>query len=222
MTQVKICGLTRAADVACACELGAAYVGFNFSSISARRVSTSEARELASAALPGVLRVGIFVDEDYGAISAAIEAARLDLAQIHRPLRQEDLDHVPVPIVAVARVRGGVAQVPEPGQLARCRAILFDTAFSERGGGSGARFDWRFLEAKSFPVPLFLAGGLDADNVGDAITRVKPAAVDVASGVESSPGIKDSSKMERFFRAVRKADHCAGLETDGEERTARP
>ena len=206
MTGVKICGLTRPADVEKACAFGASYVGFVFAEGSLRRVSLEEASELARASRPGVARVGIFVDEDYAFIGRAVEAARLDLAQIHRPLREEDLDNVLVPIVAVARVAGGVAQVPAPQEFARCRSILFDTAARASGGGSGVRFDWTLLAGKTFPVPIFLGGGLNAENVGEAIARVKPAAVDVASGVETAPGIKDETKMERFFEAVRRAD----------------
>jgi len=206
MTDVKICGLTRSADVEKACALGASYVGFIFAEASPRRVSLQEASELGRATRPGVARVGIFVHEDYAFIGRAVEAARLDLAQIHRPLRPEDLDNVPVPIVAVARVAGGVAQVPALQELARCRSILFDAAGRESGGGSGVRFDWTLLAGKTFPVPVFLGGGLDAGNVGEAIARVKPAAVDVASGVESAPGIKDEMKMKRFFEEVHRAD----------------
>jgi len=208
MTQVKICGLTRADDVELACALGASFVGINFAANSPRRVTLGQSRELARAVRPGALRVGVFVDETYDQISEAVEAARLDLAQIHRALREEDLERVPVPVVAVARVGGAAAPIPGPSLLARCRAILFDTA-AGRNGGAGIRFDWRLLDGKTFPVPLFLAGGLDAGNVSEAIGRVRPAAVDVASGVESSPGIKDRRKMELFFEEVARADERA-------------
>jgi phosphoribosylanthranilate isomerase len=206
MTQVKICGLTRAEDVELACALGASYVGINFAAKSPRRVTPGQSRDLSRAVRPGALRVGVFVDETYDQISEAVEAAGLDLAQIHRELREEDLERVLVPVVAVARVRGAAAPIPGPALLGRCRAILFDTAAAGRNGGAGIRFDWRLLDGKTFPVPLFLAGGLDPDNVSEAIARVRPAAVDVASGIESSPGIKDRRKMERFFEEVARAD----------------
>jgi len=210
MTQVKICGLARAEDVELACALGASFVGINFAAKSPRRVTVGQSRELSRAVRAGVLKVGVFVDETYDQISEAVEAARLDLVQIHRSLREEDLERIRVPVVAVARVRGGAAPViPTPALLARCRAILFDAAATGRAGGAGIRFDWRLLDGKTFPVPLFLAGGLGADNVAEAIARVRPAAVDVASGVESAPGIKDRRRMERFFEVVVRADERA-------------
>lgn len=206
MTLVKICGITRPEDVALACGLGAAYVGFNFSSVSPRRLSLETARGLADAAAPGVARVGIFVDEGFELIAEAIEAGRLDLAQIHRPLREEDFEGIPIPIIAVTSVAEGAAPVPSQDVLGRCRSLLFDTAAGKRRGGAGAPFDWRVLEGRSWPVPLFLAGGLNSENVGEAIARVRPWAVDVASGVESAPGIKDEQRMKRFFAAVEEAD----------------
>jgi phosphoribosylanthranilate isomerase len=206
VTQVKICGLTRATDVRLACELGASYVGFVFAAASARRIEIGAARELARAVAPGVGRVGVFVDESYAFIARAIEEARLDLAQVHRLLRDEDLDAIPVPVMTVSRIGGGAAATPPPELLSRCRAILFDTAGDAREGGTGRSFDWSLVAGRSLPVPLFLAGGLDPGNVGDAIRRVRPAAVDVSSGVEKEPGVKDPEKMARFFEAVKQAD----------------
>ncbi|HSS44951.1 MAG TPA: phosphoribosylanthranilate isomerase, partial [Thermoanaerobaculia bacterium] len=206
MTDVKICGLTRPEDVRLACDLGAGYVGFNFSAVSARRVSIENARRLADATTPGVLRVGVFVEEGVSAIDAAIAAARLDLLQIHRPLLEADLDRLPLPVIAVACVARQGSQLPSDGVLARCRSLLFDTALPEHSGGTGVVFDWSVLERRSWPVPVFLAGGLNSGNVREAIARLRPSAVDVASGVESAPGIKDERRMKEFFEAVGKAD----------------
>lgn len=206
MTRLKICGLTRAEDVRLASELGAAAVGFVFAAGSPRRVSLERAGELSAAAGPGVTRVGVFVEEERAFIGEAVEAASLDVAQIHRPLRAEDLEETPAPVVAVVSVAGLDAPVPPPEWLRRCRWLLFDAGGSARTGGSGTRFDWSVLSGKTFPVPLYLAGGLDASNVGDAIERVRPDGVDVASGIERAPGVKDPEKMRRFFAAVRTAD----------------
>lgn len=205
MTDVKICGLTRAEDVALACELGARYLGFNFSAASPRRVSPAAARQLVSSAPRHVRRVGVFVDETAEQMREAADAAGLDFIQIHRPLRADDLDLSPRPVFAVARV-GNTLQAPPDETLAGCRAILFDAAASGMAGGTGATFDWDLLAGRRWPVPVFLAGGLAPENVGEAIARVAPAAVDVASGVESAPGVKDEEKMARFFRAVEEAD----------------
>lgn len=206
MTDVKVCGLTRAQDVALACELGARYLGFNFSSASPRRLMLDAARRLADAAPPGVARVGVFVDESPEEMREAAEAARLDFVQLHRPLRPDDIDAAPRPIFAVARIGNTSPPPGAGGPLGRCRAILFDTAIAGVPGGTGETFDWALVAGTRWPVPVFLAGGLSPENVGAAIERVRPAAVDVASGVESAPGIKDSEKMARFFRAVEEAD----------------
>ncbi len=206
MTEVKICGLTRPEDVVLACDLGAVYVGFNFAEASPRRVSLETARRLANAAAPGVVRVGVFVEESGTVIGEAVAAARLDLLQIHRPLSEADLERLPRPVIAVARVSGHATELPADEVLARCRSLLFDTAVPERTGGTGVPFDWSVLERRRWPIPVFLAGGLTAGNVGEAIARLHPCAVDVASGVEAAPGIKDERRMKQFFEAVRQAD----------------
>lgn len=206
MTEVKVCGLTRLEDVALACELGAAYLGFNFAAVSQRRVTAAEGRRLSDAAAPGVSRVGVFVGESYEMIAQLCDAARLDLVQLHRELSAEDVRRVPRPVIAVTRVSAAGATVPAADLLASCRALLFDAAAPGHAGGAGVAFDWRSIEGRSFPVPFFLAGGLTPENVGEAVARVRPPAVDVASGVESSPGVKDRGRMTRFFEAVRRAD----------------
>jgi phosphoribosylanthranilate isomerase len=206
MTDVKICGLTRAEDVGLACELGAVYVGFNFSANSKRRVAAEDGPRLARAAAPGVARVGVFVEESYETIGDVCEAARLDLVQLHRELRSEDLSRVPRPVIAVAHVGASGAKMPPDSLLASCRALLFDTAVPGVPGGTGATFDWAILEGRGLPVARLLGGGLTPENVAGAIRRVKPSGVDVASGVESAPGVKDGDRMAAFFEAVRKAD----------------
>lgn len=206
VTDVKICGLTCVEDVGLACELGAAYVGFNFSAVSKRCVAAEDGRRLAGAATPGVARVGVFVEESYETIGEVCEAARLDLVQLHRELRKEDLSLVPRPVIAVVHVGGSGAKVPPDSLLAGCRAVLFDTAVAGAPGGTGTTFDWAVLEGRGVPVPRLLGGGLTPENVAGAIRRVKPSGVDVASGIESAPGVKDRDRMVAFFEAVRRAD----------------
>lgn len=215
MTEVKICGLTRPRDVELACALGAAYLGFNFAEVSPRRVSLPQARDLASAAGAGSVKVGVFVEETETQILEAIDAAGLDLLQIHRPLREADLE-LPRPVLAVARVGNQSAAIPEDRLLARCRFVLFDAAAPGRPGGTGTTIDWNVLSGRRWPVPWMLAGGLDPDNVAAAIARARPDAVDVASGVESSPGVKDEDRMRRFFEAVRSADALASSPVAGQ------
>jgi phosphoribosylanthranilate isomerase len=200
MTAVKVCGLTRAQDVALCRELGAAYLGFNFSSRSPRSVAPASRASLLDASGDS-FRVGIFVDEPEEEIREAIAAMRLGAVQVHRELVPRDLE-LGRPVIAVARVSGGAAELPAPALLARCRAILFDTAHAGRPGGTGIPFDWSILDGRALPVPAGIAGGLNAGNVGGAIAAVRPDFVDVASGVESSPGIKDPEKLRAFFAAV--------------------
>ena len=208
MTDVKVCGLTREEDVRAACALGAAYVGFNFSVLSARRVAPARARSLAAAAT-GALRVGVFVDESYRDIEEAVAQVPLDIVQIHRPLVADDLRHGGGRVLAVVRA-GREEEIPSADLLGRCAGILFDSSSGTGGGGTGVPFDWSLLDGRSWLVPLFVAGGLHPANVADSISRTRPAAVDVASGVEASPGVKDHAKMERFFAAVREADARPG------------
>ena len=205
MTEVKICGLTRESDVEAACSLGAAYLGFNFSATSLRRVTPERARDLAAAVSGAARRVGVFVEEGYSEIENAIEAASLDLVQLHRTLRAEDLQRIPRPVLAVAHA-GREEEIPPGTLLDRCAGILFDTDAAGVAGGTGIPFDWYLVEGRTWPVPLFVSGGLRPENVAESIRRTRPTAVDVASGVESSPGVKDRDRMRRFFDAVRKAD----------------
>ena len=205
MTAVKICGLTRPEDVALACALGARYVGFNFAEASPRRVTPEAARALADAAPAGVLRVGVFQSASAAAIDRAVALARLDLVQLHRVLTREDLDRSPVPVIAVARGAREGDGAPDPELLRRCHAILLDAS-----EGRGEPLDPLRVQMGGWAVPVFVAGGLDADSVGPVIRALKPAAVDVATGAESSPGIKDRDRLARLFDAVREADREAG------------
>lgn len=201
MTAVKICGLTRPEDVEAAGALGAAYVGFNFVPSSPRRSTRIAARDLESICPPGILRVGVFAGEDPALIRSAVGMLKLDLVQLHRRLTEEEVASSPVPVIAVARTSGGSFAVPRHEILVRCHAVLFDPS-----EGSGTVLDPGRIEEASWPVPVIVAGGLTPENVGDVIRRLRPAGVDVASGVERSPGVKDRGKLERFFAAVREAD----------------
>jgi phosphoribosylanthranilate isomerase len=149
--------------------------------------------------------VGVFVSESYGEIREAVGAASLDLVQIHRTLTAADLEEIPCRVLAVAHA-GRDEEIPPAALLERCAGILLDTSVSTMPGGTGVPFEWALLEGRHWAVPLFVAGGLHAENVGESIRRTRPSAVDVASGVESSPGVKDPERMRRFFEAVHAAD----------------
>jgi phosphoribosylanthranilate isomerase len=202
---VKICGLTRAFDVALAASLGAEYLGFNFSEGSPRRVSTETAPALADAAGKSARRVGVFVNETAVEVRSAIAAARLELLQFHRELRVTDFDFG-LPVIGVCRVGPDGSRLPEAALLERCAALLFDSFDPASNGGTGRVFAWDAAVLQRFPIPIWVAGGLSAENVAAAIEALRPEAVDVASGVESRPGEKDAGRMTRFFEAVRRAE----------------
>ena len=204
MTAIKVCGLTRAEDVRRICRLKATYAGFNFVVTSPRRVTPADARELCAACSPGMLKVGVFTAGD-PAVASAVVVAGLDLVQLHGRLTEEIVQSSPVPIIAVARWTGSEFAVPRRDLLVRCHALLFDPS-----EGEGAALDPARVEEASWPVPVLVAGGLRAETVGEVIRRLRPAGVDVASGVESAPGIKDPAKLARFFAAVKEADAQAG------------
>jgi phosphoribosylanthranilate isomerase len=206
VTFVKVCGLTTADDVRLACEQGAAWIGINFAAASPRRVDLARAEELGRAAPSHVVRVGVFADEELGRISEAVGAAGLDLVQLHRPVAPDEAERLPVPMVAVVRVGREAPAPPAAPLVARSRALLFDAEVPGRAGGTGVPFEWALVAGRPWPLPFLVGGGLNADNVGAAIATARPDGVDVASGVESAPGIKDPDRLRRFFDAVGRAD----------------
>lgn len=189
MTKVKICGITRAEDAALAIELGADYLGFIFVKESPRYVECgSIAAALRAAALPPHSRVGVFRDASRDEILRTIETAKLDLVQIHgAPV------DVPVPVIHAFQIGDAL-----PDTTTRADYVLFDT-----GGGTGRTFDWSLLERYDRAKPFFLAGGITPDNVAGAIAKTHPYAIDLASGVERAPGIKDPDKLKALFEAIR-------------------
>ena len=205
MTTIKICGLTRPEDAEAAAELGADLLGMVFAAASPRRLDLGRAAEIARAS-EGAVRVGVFKHETLEDILAAIERARLSFVQLQRPVSVGDVRALPVPVIAA--IRRGDDAAALPGEvLSRLRAVLLDDS-----EGAGKRSGWASLEVAErprLPVDLFVAGGLDEACVGDAIRRLRPDGVDVATGVESSLGVKDRGRMERFIAAVREADRAA-------------
>ena len=205
-TRVKICGITRWEDAQLAVELGAAALGFNLYPPSPRYVAPAVARDIIRQLPPFVAPVGVFADEgDDEHVAGVARQARVSVVQLHGP--------------RFPRLEGGLRDYPliravavgpdfNPGSLRglRANAFLLDTFDPTLRGGTGREFDWRLArEARQFG-PVILAGGLTSANVGQAIREVLPFAVDVASGVESTPGIKDPVKLRAFFAAVREAD----------------
>jgi phosphoribosylanthranilate isomerase len=207
-TRIKICGLTREADVDAAVEAGADALGFVFYPPSPRYLTPERAAELARRVPPFVDIVGLFVNASAEEIAAACATVPLNLLQFHGDETPAFCHSFARPWLRAARVRPGLDLVEFACSYSDARGLLLD-AFVEGYGGGGHVFDWTLIPP-GLPGHLVLSGGLHADNVGDAIRRVRPAAVDVSSGVEAGKGIKDHEKIAAFVAAVRAADAVIG------------
>ncbi|PKO89208.1 MAG: phosphoribosylanthranilate isomerase [Betaproteobacteria bacterium HGW-Betaproteobacteria-12] len=203
-TRIKICGLTREEDIDAAVAAGADAIGFVFYPPSPRYVEPRRAAELARRVPPFVDVVGLFVNETPEAVRAACATVPLNLLQFHGDEDATYCRQFSRPWLRAARVRPGLDLVEFARSFPDARGLLLD-AFVDGYGGGGHVFDWQLIPP-GLPGHLVLSGGLNADNVGDAIKRVRPVAVDVSSGVEASKGIKDHQKIAAFVAAVRKAD----------------
>lgn len=203
-TRIKICGLTREGDVDAAVAAGADAIGFVFYPHSPRYVTPQRAAELARRIPPFVDVVGLFVNADPEDVAATCAQVPLSLLQFHGDEAADYCRQFSRPYLRAARVRAGLDLVEFAGSFPDARGLLLD-AFVEGYGGGGHVFDWTLIPP-ALPGFLVLSGGLTAENVGAAIDRVRPDAVDVSSGVESGKGIKDHEKIAAFVAAVRKAD----------------
>lgn len=207
-TRIKFCGLTRVEDVHFAVDLGIDAVGFVFTRRSQRFVGVSQARMLRRALPPFVMAVALFMDDDPGWIEEVIAAVQPDLLQFHGeepPGFASSFARPYIKAIPMASVADAAAYAAQHSAAA---GFLLDSHAAGSAGGSGEAFDWRRVPRLARPVVL--AGGLDARNVAQAVALVRPYAVDVSSGIEAVPGIKDAAKMRAFAAAVRAADVEAG------------
>ena len=203
-TRIKICGLTRPQDVRAAVDNGPDAIGFVFYPPSPRAVSIEQAAELVALLPPFVVSVGLFVNPAPGGVEAGPARVPLQLLQFHGDESESDCARHGRAWIKAARMRPGVDLLEFAASYPRASGILVD-AFVDGYGGGGKTFDWTLIPA-GFTRPLVLSGGLDADNVGDAVRRIRPWAVDVSSGVESAKGIKDADMIAAFIAGVRHAD----------------
>lgn len=203
-TRIKICGITREQDLQAAFAAGADAIGFVFYPPSPRCLASDRACALAASVPPFVTRVGLFVNAEPQDVRATLAAVPLDLLQFHGEEEPDYCAQFGRPWVKAARVRPGLDLLEFARRFAGAQALLLD-AFVEGYGGAGQRFDWTLIPP-SLPLPMILSGGLDAANVGEAIARLRPWAVDVSSGVEAAKGIKDAEKINAFVAAVKDAD----------------
>lgn len=204
-TQVKICGLTTVEDAVAACSCGVDAIGLVFYPPSSRNISIEQASAIVHSLPPFVTVTGLFLNEDAAVINNVLEQVPLSLLQFHGTESAEFCQsfHRPyiksVAMKSISDVHGYTAE------FALARGFLLDSNIAGGAGGSGELFDWQKIPT-GFPAPLVLAGGLDCDNVADAVMQVRPTAVDVSSGVESGKGIKDHGLMKNFLQCVRAAD----------------
>ncbi|HRP98571.1 MAG TPA: phosphoribosylanthranilate isomerase [Rhodocyclaceae bacterium] len=205
-TRIKICGLTRPEDVRAAVEAGADAIGLVFYPPSPRYVSPARAAELAALVPPFVTTVGLFANAEPRFVHEVLASVPLQLLQFHGDEGEDACSRFGRAWIKAARMQPGVDLVKFAASHPRAAGILVD-AFVEGYGGGGKTFDWSLIPA-GFERPLILSGGLDPDNVTEAVRRVRPWAVDVSSGVESGKGIKDAARIAAFIAGVRRADGC--------------
>lgn len=211
MPLVKICGLSDPDSVATAVDFGASMVGFVFYPPSPRAVTPAQASGLARAVPSGVERVGLFVDATDAALDAVLRQVPLDVLQLHgaeTPNRVATLrKRYRLPVIKAIKLSGA----SDLAQAARYETIadwlLFDakpprTMDTALPGGNGLTFDWQLLAGRRFPRPWLLSGGLDADNLADAVRISGAHAVDVSSGIENAPGVKDPERIRAFLAAA--------------------
>jgi phosphoribosylanthranilate isomerase len=205
-TRVKICGITNEADAALAVAAGADAVGVVLAE-SPRRVTLPQAERALAAVPPLVARVGVFVDAEPAFVAEAVRALRLTAVQLHGDETPEACASAPVPVIKAFRVAGPQDLTGVEAYRGSISAALLDARVPHARGGTGVAFDWDAArDALPSWVPVVVAGGLHADNVGTAVRTLRPFAVDVSSGVEAAPGVKDARKVEQFMAAVRAAD----------------
>lgn len=199
--RIKICGITRPGDAEQALALGADTVGCVFHAASARHVTAEIAQDIQVAVGDAGTLVGLFVDPTVDQVQAVLDRVDLDVLQFHGQESPAFCEQFQRPYLKAVAMSADVDLSAVNEAYGSARGLLLDSAHEGQFGGTGHRFDWDWIDA-GLENRLMLAGGLNAGNVGEAIRRVRPAAVDVSSGVERDKGIKDSDRMRAFIEAA--------------------
>ena len=199
--RIKICGITRPGDAEQALALGADTVGCVFHAASARHVTAEIAQDIQIAVGHAGTLVGLFVDPTVDQVQAVLDRIDLDVLQFHGQESAAFCEQFQRPYLKAVAMSADVDLTAVNKAYESARGLLLDSAHEGQFGGTGQRFDWDWIDA-GLENRLMLAGGLSADNVGGAIRQVRPAAVDVSSGVERDKGIKDSDRMRAFIEAA--------------------
>ncbi len=214
MTQVKICGLSEPETLQTALDAGADFVGFIFYGPSPRNVTVERARELGAMVGGRARKVAVTVDATNAELATIIEALDPDYVQVHGSENAERIRDIVArfgrPVIKSIKVRGEGDIEAAAGFAADAALILFDAKAPEDlagalPGGNGVQFDWRLLQGDDGTARYMLSGGLDADNIGEALRITGAEIIDVSTGVERAPGVKDSALIRNFIEAVRSA-----------------
>jgi phosphoribosylanthranilate isomerase len=207
-TQIKICGVTNANDARACIELGANMIGFNFYPHSPRYIEPEAVRGIVDALRRGICAVGVFVDADAGEISKIAKLVGVSCVQLHGDFASKTCSELAREFRVIRAFSTDMRFHPENAAAFSDCDVLVDTYHADLRGGTGQTCDWPAARATlRFARFLILSGGLTAQNVGQAMAAVTPHAVDVCSGVEISPGLKDHRALENFIAAVRMASH---------------
>ncbi|TXI31064.1 MAG: phosphoribosylanthranilate isomerase [Aquipseudomonas alcaligenes] len=200
--RVKICGITRVEDALAAAAAGADAIGLVFYAKSPRAVDIEQAREILAVLPPFVTSVGLFVDAERSELERILASVPLDLLQFHGDESVQQCEAFGRPYIKALRVKAGDDIAAQVARYPSAQGILLDAYVEGVPGGTGEAFDWSLIP-QTLSKPLILAGGLRPDNVAEAVSRVRPYAVDVSGGVEASKGVKDVEKVGAFIRAAR-------------------
>lgn len=203
--QVKICGLTRPEDAQLISQLGVDAVGLVFWSGSRRAVDVGLAQEICAELAPFVTTTALLVNPSDAEVERLLSQVPINLLQWHGDETPGQCERWQLPYIRALKAQPGSDLVAEANRYPKARGFLLDSVHEGQFGGTGKAFDWDLIP-ESFNRSIVLAGGLNPANVAGAIRAVRPAAVDVSSGVESAPGIKDHDKIRRFMRAVASVD----------------
>lgn len=204
-TRVKICGITRAEDSLAAISSGTDAIGFVFWQQSPRNILPQQAKSITRNIPAFVTTVGVYVNPSADWVRETSTIANLSLLQFHGDEAPEFCDQFALPYIKALRIKEGVDLLECSNRYQNAKALLLDTYSANMPGGTGEVFDWKLIPS-NLPLPIILSGGLTPDNVAQAITKVRPWAVDVSSGVEVSKGIKDINKISAFMQKVKNCE----------------
>nr|VFJ72570.1 MAG: phosphoribosylanthranilate isomerase [Candidatus Kentron sp. FW] len=200
-TRVKICGITRPADALIAAQLGADAIGLVFYPPSPRAITIDKARTIAKILPPFVTLVALFVNPNPMLVKEVLNTLPINLLQFHGEEDPADCERYGYPYIKAVRMREGIQLSDWMKRFSNATALLLDTYREGTRGGTGETFDWALVPSERI-LPLVLAGGLESNNIQEAIRIIRPFAVDVSGGVELAKGIKDANKMGEFIARV--------------------